>query len=208
MSQPDVRWGALVAGIATTMGTLIVLATIGSGQWGGDSVGVGFLLLVLLACASAWFIADALVRNGRLFAHLVPRMARFAAVGVMTTVIDLGVLNILLYIGSDWGTHEHLFPVFATISFICSTLNSFYWNRTWTFRGHEGRARQQLPSFYFVTLISFAINVGLSSALVWWHPFPWIPDTLWANVAKMAASGVSMLLNFTGYHRFVFKDRT
>jgi len=138
---------------------------------------------------------------------LLPRMLRFGAVGVLNTVVDLGVLNALLYAFADDASHAALFPLFATVSFACATLNSFFLNRRWTFRAAgEGSAARDLPRFYAVTLVSFAVNVGLSSFLVWVQPFPTLSPTLWANAAKLLAVGLSLTLNFVGYQKLVFRS--
>lgn len=139
--------------------------------------------------------------------ELLPRMLRFGVVGFMNTVVDLIVLNVLLYLFAGPETHARLFPFFATAGFIVATLNSYLWNRAWTFRAERGKAAAELPRFYGVTIVSFLVNVGLSSLLVWLHPFPELSQTLWANVAKLAAVAVSLSLNFIGYHKLVFREK-
>lgn len=138
--------------------------------------------------------------------ELIPRMLRFGVVGVSNTVVDLAVLNALLYLFASTETHAMLFPFFATAGFIAATLNSYFWNRSWTFHAEDGHVSRDLPRFYLVTIVSFLVNVGLSSFLVWLAPFPMLSQTLWANVAKLFATGVSLALNFIGYQKLVFKD--
>lgn len=137
----------------------------------------------------------------------LPRLVRFGAVGVSNTVVDLVVLNVLLYSIARGDTHAGIFPVIATISFIAATLNSFYWNRRWTFKAKSGSISRDLSRFYVITIVSFVINVGISSFLVWLDPFPRVSPTLWANAAKIIATGVSLLFNFVGYDRLVFKNK-
>jgi putative flippase GtrA len=139
--------------------------------------------------------------------ELIPRMLRFGVVGFLNTVVDLAVLNVLLFTFALPETHATLFPFFATAGFIAATLNSYLWNRSWTFRSERGRATTELPRFYGVTIVSFLVNVGLSSLLVWLHPFPGLSQTLWANAAKLVAVGVSLCLNFIGYHKLVFREK-
>lgn len=134
-----------------------------------------------------------------------PQLMRFGMVGVLNTVVDLGVLNALLFALAHGDTHVRLFPVFATVSFCCATLNSFYWNRRWTFKAESAGGASELSRFYAVTIGSFVVNVGLSTFLVWWMPFPSLNPTLSANAAKVLATGVSLLLNFVGYDRLVFR---
>lgn len=140
----------------------------------------------------------------RRFAAALPRLVRFAVVGALNTLVDLAVLNLLLYLFAEGDSHARLFPVLATVSFAVATLNSFLWNRNWTFREKRRAARRELPQFYLVTAVSFLVNVGISSLLVWWSPFA-LNATVWANVAKLIATGVSLMLNFLGYHKLVFR---
>lgn len=133
------------------------------------------------------------------------RLVRFGAVGVLNTLVDLVVLNALLYAFAHGNDHSRLFPVLATVSFIAATVNSYLWNRHWTFRDEAGGGTKEASRFYLVTLVSFGINVGLSSLLVWLDPFPILNATLWANMAKLVATGLSLLINFVGYERLVFR---
>ena len=138
---------------------------------------------------------------------LLPRAVRFGIVGIGNTLVDLAVLNVLLYAFGTDERHALLFPAFATVSFVAATLNSFYWNRNWTFRAKEGSVTRDLSRFYLVTVVSFLVNVGVSTLLVWLHPFPTLSQTVWANVAKLAAVGISLLINFVGYQKLVFRER-
>lgn len=133
------------------------------------------------------------------------KVSRFVIVGGLTTFVDLGILDILLLALAHGDAHARMFPAFATISFIAATLNSFAWHRAWTFGKQGTGLAADLSRFYAVTLASFVVNVGLSTLLVWLQPFPFLGQTLWANIAKVLATGVSLLLNFMGYDRLVFR---
>lgn len=142
---------------------------------------------------------------------LWPQAARFVVVGTLTTAVDFAVLNSLLILT---GTADDAqgFPLYATIAFVVATVHSFLWNHYWTFRtpsdeqAHQS-TRRTLPRFYLVTITSFAINVGLSSLLVWLAPFPQISTHVWINIAKLLSTSVSLVSNFVGYKWFVFRAR-
>lgn len=152
-------------------------------------------------------MARALRKQRERVVAFAPSAFRFGIVGVANTLVDLAVLNALLFALSHGDSHTRLFPLFATVSFAAATVNSYVLNRRWTFRASGEKRRQEFLRFAVVTVTSFLINVGLSSFLVWLDPLPWISPTLWANAAKLVATGVSLILNFLGYQRLVFRTR-
>lgn len=130
---------------------------------------------------------------------------RFVIVGGLTTCVDLGVLDVLLLLFANEQSYASLFPLLATISFVVATLNAFFWNRIWTFESEKKVTLGHVSRFYGVTIASFLINVGLSSLLVWLDPFPVTSHVLWANMAKLMATAVSLSVNYFGYKRLVFQ---
>lgn len=204
---PPLRWGSLVVGMATTLATIVLLGTFGSGYMPFASVELGFFALIMFACLSAWFLAAFIHTNWRRLLPVFPQVIRFGVVGLGNTLVDLAFLNLALFALGGTERHPFIFPLAATLSFIVATLNSFYWNHVWTFRAHGNQTRMVLPRFYAVTVTGFLINVGLSTFLVWWAPLVFIAPTLWANIAKVIAAGVSMIVNFAGYKGIVFRQR-
>ena len=74
------------------------------------------------------------------------RFLKFAVVGTLGTMIDFGVLNLLiLTFGSSKGLAK-------TCSFTVAVINSFIWNRLWTFR--EARDRPIGPLLVQFVLVS------------------------------------------------------
>ena len=78
---------------------------------------------------------------------------KFGAVGLLNTAIDLSLYFLLTHwIG--------LGAVLAKgISYSAGVLNSFYWNKTWTFRSKIS-TRTTLVPFILVNLTGLAINTG------------------------------------------------
>ncbi len=207
MTQRSVHWRPLIGGMVATLATVVVLGGFDLGAFEGIEE-YGFGLLVLLACVLAWLISRIIIEHYERLIDHAPRFFRFALVGFVNTLVDLGVLNILLFFFTGPDGHARIFPVLATISFIVVTINSYCWNRYWAFKGSDALDHKaSLSRFFAITLVSFAINVGISSFLVWLNPLPVIPPTVWANISKLVATGFSLLLNFIGYHNFVFKHR-
>lgn len=114
---------------------------------------------------------------------------RFCAVGAVNTGVDFTVFTIL----SSGGVQ---LLAAQTVSYTCGVLNSFLMNRTWTFK-QGGRSHGQLSRFLAMNLFTLAVTYGL---LLWFHnrwgwPLP---------VSKFVATGLSLVLNFTGSRRWVF----
>ncbi|MFH1181177.1 MAG: GtrA family protein [bacterium] len=143
---------------------------------------------------------------------LIRQAIKFILVGGLNTLIDLGVLNLLIFmtgIASGSG-----YSVFKGISFIAAVVNSYFLNKFWTFsasaRGYGGQEKlKEFSQFFFVSLIGFGINVGAASLVVnvIGNPFllSGISDKLWANAGAIIATFCGMTWNFIGYKFIVFK---
>ncbi len=139
---------------------------------------------------------------------IIKQAGKFILVGILNTLIDLGVLNLLIFItGISAGFG---YSAFKGISFIVDVINSYILNKFWTFKsaGDTGRARE-FGQFFVVSAIGFGINVGVASLVVnvIGNPFAFsgISNTLWANVGALTATFCAMVWNFVGYKFIVFK---
>jgi len=131
--------------------------------------------------------------------------AKFVLVGALNTFVDLGVLNILILItGIATGT---LYSVFKGISFIVAVINSYFWNKHWTFRKKESSdPKKEFTQFFIVSLIGFGINVGVASLVVnLIGPQFELSENIWGNVGAILATLCVMTWNFLGYKFIVFK---
>jgi len=83
------------------------------------------------------------------------QLGKFITVGVINTLVDLGVFFLLLQTTELAGN-----PVLAkAISYACGILNSFFWNRAWTFRSRIAIA-PGLALFVFANLGALVVNAG------------------------------------------------
>jgi len=132
---------------------------------------------------------------------LLWQFAKFAQVGVLNTAIDFGILNLLIFVtGITSGLS--IIPLNA-ISFSTAIVNSFFWNEKWVFKAKK---EANFITFVVVTLIGLAINSGIVYAITTFVPPTFVDSqTLWANLAKVLATGISLIWNFTGYRLIVFK---
>lgn len=133
------------------------------------------------------------------------QFSKFAAVGFSNAAVDFGVLNILIF--TSGAAAGILFSVFKTVSFIAATINSYFWNKFWTFEaGKTGVGTGEFAKFLAVSVVGVLVNVGFASAVVnLTDPqFGFNPEQ-WANVGAVVGSATALIWNFLGYKLIVFK---
>ena len=73
---------------------------------------------------------------------------KFLLVGVLNTGIDFGVLNLLMF--STGITSGFYYPIFKAISFICGVINSYIWNKRWTFQKGNKLGKKEFSKFFTI----------------------------------------------------------
>ena len=156
-----------------------------------------FPLLTLAVMAAGTFVARRIA-----FGY---QFTKFVLVGGLNFLIDLGVLNLLIF---STGITSGFYAVsFKAVAFLVAVTSSFLWNKFWTFRSlsieHVGA---QFAEFFAVTAVGFLINVG-SFALLndFIGPQAGIDAKTWASVAATGAGVTGLVWNFLGYKFFVFR---
>lgn len=137
--------------------------------------------------------------------RIVTQFLRFVLVGAMNTGIDFLVLNIEMLITGI--TSGPLMLVQNALSFGIATINSYYFNKKWTFedKSDESQAKK-FSSFLSVSIIGIILNSTIVYAVTTFvSPVLGINEVLWANIAKVFATGISLIWNFIGYKFLVFK---
>lgn len=124
---------------------------------------------------------------------------RFALVGGFNTVLDFGILFLLVSLGLDKIIGNY---ISTSIAF----LFSFFANKTFTFKATSGDARREFVTFMVVTLFGLwvlqplviaAVSTLLDSSAL-------APSAV-LIAAKLVATVVSLIWNYFMYSRFVFK---
>lgn len=158
----------------------------------------------------------------------VRQFVKFCIVGGISTVIDLGLHWILMFgvtirgellshlVGAQvWHLlHPEVFPTdkdltnssFAVLKIVpvgLAILNSFFWNRKWTFRvlGNEA-VHKQVIKFYTIALIGMVLNVIISTGV--YNLNPGHPKQSWA-IASLVAMVVVVFWNFFGQKLWTFR---
>jgi len=136
--------------------------------------------------------------------NLIKQFSRFVVIGFVNTAIDFAILNLLMW----WmGIYSGPWIILLNgISFSVAVTNSYFWNKYWTFKDKNKIEAKEFSQFILVTLIGMAINSGVIYGITTLiSPVFGINPELWANLAKAAATGFSLIWNFIGYKMFVFK---
>jgi len=139
--------------------------------------------------------------------HIV-QVLRFGVVGIINTVVDLSVLNILIFL-THTGQTGTMFAVFKTVAFVCAVLNSYLHNRSWTFRRVADKHHVvEGAQFLFISLLGAVVNVGSSSYVAtYMHPRWGIHTKAWPSFAALVGTAFSLGFNFIGYKFWVFAHR-
>ena len=136
------------------------------------------------------------------------QIVRFGVVGAINTVVDLAILNLLIYI-THTGQRGAMFALFKTVAFVCAVVNSYVMNRSWTFK----RVATKNPmlegsQFLFVSVLGAVVNVGSSwYVATYMHPFSGIEAKWWPSLAALVGTAFSLAFNFIGYKFWVFAHR-
>ncbi len=131
--------------------------------------------------------------------------ARFVIIGFSNAAVDFGILNVLIF--TTHITQGYYFSLFKTIGFIFALLNSYIWNKFWTFNaGKSGGGHREVGAFVLVVAGSLIINVGISSLIVnFIPPLFGVSLELWVNIASAFAVIFGLFWNFLGMRFLVFK---
>lgn len=118
------------------------------------------------------------------------QFVKFVLVGLLTTAINFAVYAVLVFLG----VHYLAAAVFA---FAVATLNSYTWNRIWTFRAgaHQNR---RFAKFTTVQLVGLSVNLAVLALLV--EHFG-----IGALVAQLLANGCVVVTNFAGNKLWTFR---
>jgi putative flippase GtrA len=134
------------------------------------------------------------------------RFSKFSIVGLSNSVVDIGVLNLFLWLEPT--RDVHLLVLYNGIALVLANLNSYVWNTLWTFRGRAEHDVRQIVLFALQVLVNIMVSSGLFWALI--HPiivYTEVPTYLAGNVAKIISVTVASTLSFFIMRYVVFSRR-
>ncbi|MCC3374621.1 GtrA family protein [Cohnella sp. REN36] len=123
------------------------------------------------------------------------RLFKFALVGGMNTGIDVALFAALVY-GLGLSSTPSQF-----ISYFVAFLNSYWWNKRWTFQTGGKRDARELIRFGIVNLLSFLFATGVLLAFERGIGFSPI-------IAKLLSVFASLAVNYTGSKLWVFRKES
>ncbi len=134
------------------------------------------------------------------------RFSKFSLVGLSNAVVDIGVLNLFLWLQPTRETT--LLVLYNGVALVLANVNSYIGNTTWTFRGRAEHNLRQTTLFFLQALV----NVGISTAIFWALIHPLLVDTdipayLVGNVAKITSVAVASVVSFFLLRYVVFSRR-
>lgn len=124
---------------------------------------------------------------------------KFNVVGAMNTFVDMAVYYALIAMGVGYGAAQ-------VCGYACGMINSYLWNKSWTFRHTQAREPETDRRAGKGRLIRFAVlnaaTLGLSLALL----YVAVTVNGWSQIwSKLAVTAVTTVINFTGSRLWVFK---
>ena len=128
--------------------------------------------------------------------------SRFLVVGALSTLIEVGVFNLLVYV---WGWDVVTAKVVASL---VALMNAYIGNREWTFRHRDRRGRVSEVTLFLVTN---AVCTAIGAVLVWVGVEAVAsilgrePGAVAVNVVNLTSIVIVVLLRFVLYHGIVFR---
>lgn len=156
---------------------------------------------------------------GRRFS-IIWQLAKFVVIGVLNTLVDIGALAYMLTLAAastlpiaandvafSAGFAITFFTLYKSVSFIIANVNSYFWNKHWTFGAvTEKKTSEEFVQFFIVSLIGFVINVAMSSLIfASFHKLGGLSPEQWGLIGAAAGSISGLAWNFIGYKFIVFK---
>lgn len=141
---------------------------------------------------------------------------KFGLVGILNTVIDLGLFNLLTQVFGVYVVAANIVSVSVAI------INSYIWNKNWTF---QDKSKTGLVEQFTKFVVFSLIGMGIQTFMVWLLATKWTVSGLWAysvvnfiglerifsqsfvlnNWAKVWGIGFTLIWNFIAYKKWTFK---
>ncbi len=120
------------------------------------------------------------------------RLLKFNIIGLMNTAIDFLVFSIL--------TGLFILPLILAqvLSYSCGIINSYVWNRYWTFKAKGKRNTKEFTKFFAINLVMLII-----STVMIYHLVEVVTNVY---VAKLLVITVVMILNFFAQRIIIFNE--
>lgn len=168
-----------------------------------------FLLAIPIGLRIAFFLGHKIA--------VIYQIAKFGIIGVGNVLVDLGVLSLITMIYSSQLNIEAkdimfgaltFYSLFKSISFVVANINSYFWNKYWTFeQGEKKETKSEFIQFFIVSVIGFLINVFVASVVfkIVLGSLVTLTGGQLGLIGAIAGSIAGLAWNFIGYKLWVFK---
>ena len=171
-----------------------------SGLFPGQILAYFPVLLPLLSLMGVWVLETVFKKT--------PSLVQFGKtflVGILNSAIDMGVFDFLTWffsVASGW-----LPVLFKAVSFGLGAVNSYFWNKFWTFRKKDTEDKtKEAVQFFLVTFGGLLIHTAIIFVVVNIIGVRFgVSERMWASIGKMATIFTGFVWNFLGYKFIVFK---
>jgi len=152
---------------------------------------------------------------------IIWQIGKFGVIGVLNSFFDLGILSgITILFHSlfqvDAETTIRIggivaiscYTVYKTTSFMAANVNSYFWNRWWTFgvEPEKKDRRSEFPRFFAVSIVGLILNVSASSVVFRVGTgIDGMTSGQWGLVAALVGIFAGLAWNFVGYKLIVFR---
>ncbi|MBU1159802.1 GtrA family protein, partial [Patescibacteria group bacterium] len=211
LKKTDLLLAVIIGEIAAWLILILAKTILASELYSKLELVIKSLPIVLpIICAICFYIAFLISKK----IAVVYQVAKFALVGGMNTLMDWGILAFLIFffrkafliessmvVFSIFSLTIIFYSFFKALSFIVATVNSYLWNKFWTFkRDSTETVGKEFLQFIIISIIGFVINVGIASGIFKWiSPMAGLNADQWGILAAVVATAVSMIWNFLGY---------
>lgn len=132
---------------------------------------------------------------------------KFLLVGGLSTVIEIGVLNLLLYV-AGWNASVTGLVAAKIIASLVALINAYFGNREWAFRGRERRTRRSEITWFLIVnacclvlgAVLFWVGVEIGELLLGRALGPFS-----INFANLVSIAIVVVVRFVLYHKIVFR---
>ena len=133
------------------------------------------------------------------------QLGKYGVIGVLNTFLNAGIYNLLIFLTDT--AIGFILDLFFVMAFIITVINSFFWNKYWSFE--EKRTEvfgKEALNFFGVSTFVAIINIAMLHIIVNTIGAPAnIEPKIWANIALAFTIITAFLGNFFGYKFIVFK---
>ncbi|MFC5702925.1 GtrA family protein [Cohnella faecalis] len=122
------------------------------------------------------------------------KLVKYALVGGMNSGVDFAVFVSLVYAAgmtSLWA---------QVLSYTAGLLNSYFWNRRWTFGVKRKQTVGEMVRFIVVNGLSFGVATAVLLLLEHWG--------FGSIFAKIVSFVFGLVVNYAGYRAWVFRGHT